>query len=191
MGGKHGCGGVGRQRGGMPLLVVVASVVRDGGARADDAITLGGLPLIGPGCKCVVPERVGCQTSRNIIEDYPYCQRNGSVSGDNSDSDLRWTTSDSGGRGVLNTGVDLFEGLRAGKGPDTKDYFAVEPQPLLVPPHGGGFGHAAQVGINADTVARVPADDGDVISPLPEGRGAAIWKHTVGGDERNPRSCSP
>lgn len=70
------------------------------------------------------------------------------VSGDNSENDLRWTTSDSGGRGNLE-GVDLFEGLRASKGPDTKNSFAGEPQPVLVPPHGGGSGQAAQVGINA------------------------------------------
>lgn len=75
MGGPHGCGGVGRQHGGMPLVGVVASVIRDGGARADAAITLGVYPPAGPGCKCVVAERVGCQAPRNITKNTSYAKK--------------------------------------------------------------------------------------------------------------------
>lgn len=190
MNGPHGFCGVGRQRGGMPPLAIVFSVVRDGGARADDAITLGGFPLVGPGCKCVVPERVGCQAPRDKIENTSYYQNERGAAGDEPDNDLRWTTSDFGGRGVLQ-GPHLFERLQAGQRPDARDRFAVGPQPILIPPCGDGPGHTAEICINTHTESRVPADDGDAISLSHKSRGAPICKHTVGAGERYPRSYNP
>lgn len=110
---------------------------------------------------------------------------------DNGYDNLRRTTSDTGGRGVYDGGVNLCERSRAGKRPDANDCFAIGTQAVLVPPRGNGFGHTAHVRINAYTVTRVPADDVDVFVVCPEGRAASICKHTIGGDERDPRSYSP
>lgn len=71
MDGEHGRCGIGSRRSGIPLLIVVGSVICDGGARADDSVALGGFHPRGPGRKCVFPERVKCQPPRERIKVMP------------------------------------------------------------------------------------------------------------------------